>query len=88
VSYGMYLYHLPVFWLIGGYLVRIEEPWTMGVAKVALTFLVASVSYRYLERPILGLKERFPYGPRAEAGAIPAPAFRRRGTIHARSSAD
>lgn len=86
VSYGMYLYHLPVYWVIGGYWVQIGEPWTMWVTKIALTFLVATVSYRYFERPILSLKEWFPYGPGHDAGATPARAIRQPRMIHARSS--
>ncbi len=61
ISYGMYLYHMPVYWLVGGYRVQTGEPWTLWVAKIALTFLVATLSYRYIERPILALKDWFPY---------------------------
>jgi peptidoglycan/LPS O-acetylase OafA/YrhL len=64
ISYGVYLYHMPVFWLVGGYRVQQGEPWMMGVAKVALTFIVATLSYRYIEKPILSLKDRFPYRER------------------------
>ena len=74
ISYGMYLYHMPVYWLVGGYWIQQDEPWTMWVAKIALTFVVATLSYRYLEKPILSLKERFPYEPKPEAvSAIPRP---------------
>ncbi len=77
ISYGMYLYHLPIYWLVGGYWIQQNEPWTMWVAKIALTFVAASLSYRYLERSILSLKERFPYEPRPESvPAVPRPKMR------------
>jgi peptidoglycan/LPS O-acetylase OafA/YrhL len=82
ISYGMYLYHLPVYWLVGGYSIPHGEPWTMGVGKIALTFVAASLSYRYIEKPILALKDRFPYGPRPVGGppsAIRGPSTTRAG---------
>ncbi len=85
ISYGMYLYHIPVYWLVGGYRVHMGEPWTMWVTKIALTFLVATLSYRYIEQPILSLKNWFPYQPRPDARA-PASAVRRPRMDHARSS--
>jgi peptidoglycan/LPS O-acetylase OafA/YrhL len=78
ISYGMYMYHLPVYWLVGGYWIHLGEPWTMRVTKITLTFIVATLSYRYIEQPILSLKDRFPYEPRPgarppTASAIPQP---------------
>jgi peptidoglycan/LPS O-acetylase OafA/YrhL len=74
ISYGLYLYHRPVYWLVGGYTIQVDEPWTMGVAKIALTFVVAALSYQYLEKPILALKDRLPYGSKDAAnGKIPPP---------------
>ncbi len=74
ISYGMYLYHLPIYWLMGGYWIQIGEPWTIWVAKIAVTFVVATLSYRYIEQPILTLKDRFPYGRKPEPAEAPAPA--------------
>jgi peptidoglycan/LPS O-acetylase OafA/YrhL len=62
ISYGMYLYHMPIYWLVGGFRFQQGEPWLIWVAKIALTCLAASLSYRYVEKPILRLKEWFPYG--------------------------
>jgi peptidoglycan/LPS O-acetylase OafA/YrhL len=67
ISYGMYMYHIPVYWLVGGYRVQVGEPWTMWVTKISLSFLVATISYRYIELPILSLKRWFPYGPSPDA---------------------
>ena len=86
ISYGMYLYHLPVFWLVGGYWIHVGEPWTMGVAKVTLTFIAATLSYRSIERPFLALKDHFPYQPGPDARPEQAPAAQQPRMIHARPS--
>ncbi len=70
ISYGMYLYHLPVYWWMGGNWIQIGEPKMMWIAKIAVTFVVATLSYRYIELPILGLKDRFPYGRKLEPAAL------------------
>ena len=82
ISYGMYLYHMPVFWFVGGYWIRQGEPWLVWAGKIGITFVVATLSYRYVERPILRLKDRFPYervpgGPSAQpaSSAIRPPWF-------------
>lgn len=55
-SYGIYLWHWPVFILLGrawdgsGYI--------LAVVEVGASFIVAAMSYRYIERPFLRLKDR------------------------------
>jgi peptidoglycan/LPS O-acetylase OafA/YrhL len=71
ISYGIYLYHLPLIQLyfevlrpgVRG-LWRIPPPITVAAMSIA----VAAVSWRFIEEPILRLKDRFPYTaePRAE----------------------
>ncbi len=54
-SYGLYLYHFVLFNAIWAY-------WFHGLgdlAKIGLSFVVAAISYRYLELPVLRLKRRF-----------------------------
>ena len=51
ISYGVYLWHWPI------YVVLTEERtgvsgWTLLGARLALTLVVAALSYRYFERPI------------------------------------
>lgn len=59
ISYGLYLYHLPVFELL-----RVDQrggttpPWQVGAA-VAATFAVAGLSYAFIERPLLRYAGRF-----------------------------
>lgn len=77
ISYGIYMYHYIVYWIMDGcgggrddfiY----QQPWTIQAAKVVLTILVAMASWRWIERPILSLKDRFRYAlgpqPDGEAG--------------------
>ena len=89
ISYGMYLYHLPIFWLVGGFWIQQNEPYMIWVAKIALTFVVATLSYRYIEKPILSLKDWFPYGSRPDDGRpeVAAPVIHQPRIHHARPSA-
>jgi len=49
ISYGLYLYHLPIFRLV---FAGREHPAWIGLAW-GLAFLAAAVSYRYFEAPLL-----------------------------------
>lgn len=63
ISYGLYVYHLPIVW----FAIRVrdfgvEDPFAKPVIALTSflgTLLVASLSYRYLEKPLLNLKDRF-----------------------------
>jgi peptidoglycan/LPS O-acetylase OafA/YrhL len=51
ISYGLYLWHLPVFYIIG----RRQPAWPLFylvILKMAATFVVAVPSYHFLEQPI------------------------------------
>jgi peptidoglycan/LPS O-acetylase OafA/YrhL len=76
ISYGVYVYHLPVFRGVEelaqhfGMRDRLE----LDLLKLALTVLVAALSWRFIEQPILSLKDRFAYNspvalPRDDAPA-------------------
>jgi peptidoglycan/LPS O-acetylase OafA/YrhL len=60
VSYGMYLFHVPVLGLLRRSMPGlIEHPvWLFPLALLG-SFGLAAVSYRYIEAPLLALKERF-----------------------------
>ena len=52
ISYGLYLYHWPIFlWLRRG--LTGTNTFVLAGLTLVLTFVVAHVSYRYLERPIM-----------------------------------
>jgi peptidoglycan/LPS O-acetylase OafA/YrhL len=64
ISYGIYLYHYIVFHLLD------RLGWVKGAGadmlKLGLSIGLAMLSWRFIERPILGLKERFDYTTQAE----------------------
>jgi len=60
-SYGIYLYHLPIF-LALGILIRGHGPVNyllVTALRFAATIVVAEVSYRFIERPVLRYKKRY-----------------------------
>ncbi|WP_435010826.1 acyltransferase family protein [Tundrisphaera lichenicola] len=65
ISYGIYLYHYVVYWFIDGCRtgIAIEEGqrWPTQALKLGVTLIVAIASWHLIERPILGLKDRFRY---------------------------
>lgn len=77
ISYGIYIYHLPVQWMItskaSGWLNGL--PWFIPPSAVLLvaTIALAALSWHFFESPINRLKRRFPYrGPKADAkGNLP-----------------
>lgn len=63
ISYGLYLYHALVYFVVFVTAQKLGFGASLGRDAVAfgLTFLSAAVSWRCLERPLLSLKDRFPY---------------------------
>ena len=58
ICYGLYLWHFPIYNVLR---FHYELP-VAGVAGIGipLTFLAAILSYRYIERPFLAIKDRMP----------------------------
>lgn len=68
ISYGIYLYHFPIFFFMGmrhdvtelaETAATVPTPWATILLAVAITFGVAAASFQFIERPILKLKDRF-----------------------------
>lgn len=59
ISYGIYLYHYPIFYFLDLRPVTTDTPLINGAIAVALTFIVSSLSFRVIERPLLKLKDKF-----------------------------
>jgi peptidoglycan/LPS O-acetylase OafA/YrhL len=66
LSYGLYMFHYVILCLSD------DAAWGLGLGgrplwreaiTVVVIFGLAAVSWRYFERPILALKDRFPYRP-------------------------
>jgi peptidoglycan/LPS O-acetylase OafA/YrhL len=63
ISYGIYVYHFAVLWFVN----RFSEDrlqgglphWLYFSAALGITVLISTLSYYWLERPILNLKDRF-----------------------------
>ena len=58
ISYGLYLLHLPVYYMVEKLMPDVGLPVRLGV-KLAVSLVLASASFHFLEKPILRLKERF-----------------------------
>ncbi|MEI6413613.1 MAG: acyltransferase [Pseudomonadota bacterium] len=67
ISYGLYLWHYPIYMTMKSYGFDRLSIITLGSA---MTFLAASSSYYLMERPILKLKSRL---SRARSGTLPGP---------------
>jgi peptidoglycan/LPS O-acetylase OafA/YrhL len=65
ISYGLYVYHFPIVYFVGrirDWNPAIPEPIAKlltAIISFAATLLIASLSYRLLEQPMLSLKDRF-----------------------------
>jgi peptidoglycan/LPS O-acetylase OafA/YrhL len=59
-SYGVYILHLPVLAVVG-WLMRGSPELTSHLAALAATLVLAWLSFRYFETPILKLKRKFEY---------------------------
>lgn len=63
ISYGLYVYHFPIVWFSGriadlGVTPPLLKPLSALIALSA-TILIASLSFYFMERPIIDLKNRF-----------------------------
>lgn len=65
ISYGLYLYHLPIFHAFGLVQHRGDQPGAPATiaAAVAASIAVAWISYALVERPLLSLQARFRAAP-------------------------
>jgi len=60
ISYGIYLYHFIIYFIIEGYF-NTNEGIVVKSLKFILPIIVAALSYALVEKPILRLKSRFKY---------------------------
>lgn len=61
ISYGIYLYHIPIFWLMDGQTFLYQQSWKTRAMKLGATLVVSIASWHLIESPILRLKDRFAY---------------------------
>ncbi|GAB4579441.1 MAG: hypothetical protein Fur0022_21790 [Anaerolineales bacterium] len=60
ISYGFYLYHMPLLTFLGALGFR---DWTRIAIIGPLTLIISMLSYKYLETPFLNLKDKFIAAP-------------------------
>lgn len=58
ISYGLYLYHLPVYYLLEVMPPKTYTPINKALVALACTFVVATISYYLMERQFLRLKDK------------------------------
>lgn len=61
ISYGIYMYHPPVYFFLDGQKFDYDQTLPMNLLKMATTVAVAMFSWHFFEKPILKLKNRFEY---------------------------
>ena len=77
ISYGLYLWHYPIFGVMQKVLKGRVDPANLVTVTLAImlvfavTLAVALASYRWIEEPALRLKRRFPPGDRSKLGPPP-----------------
>jgi peptidoglycan/LPS O-acetylase OafA/YrhL len=62
ISYGLYVYHFAIIWFVTvpfGLSSMAPVPVLNAAAALILTILIAGLSYRLLEKPLIDLKDRF-----------------------------
>jgi peptidoglycan/LPS O-acetylase OafA/YrhL len=62
ISYGLYVYHFPIQWFVTApFGIPVAAPFSLLTffASLALTILVAGLSYRFIEKPLIDLKDRY-----------------------------
>ena len=72
VSYGLYLWHVPIFVVLTPNLLAMSNDATQAV-RLSATFAVAAVSFYLLEQPFLKLKARFERRPERAGSVSPRP---------------
>ena len=63
ISYGLYVYHFAIVWFVArirdlSVPIVIAKPLTLVISAILLYF-IASLSYKYFEKPILDLKDKY-----------------------------
>jgi peptidoglycan/LPS O-acetylase OafA/YrhL len=76
MSYGLYLWHLPIF-----YFVLEADPYAPHALRmtlsIAISLVVATLNHRFVEQPFLALKDRFRPGGGGYFGGMRMPPSRR-----------
>ncbi len=75
ISYGLYLYHFPVLAImldIARGLGFMGKLYALKILSIVLSIALASLSWRFIERPLLALRYRHPYATACPAEGVTA----------------
>lgn len=64
ISYGIYLYHLPIYFIfkvMDDGAPDMAQPYWIAFLAILTVWLLAFLSFRFVETPIIKCKDRFPY---------------------------
>jgi peptidoglycan/LPS O-acetylase OafA/YrhL len=64
ISYGIYLYHIPVYRFTDSFLYHYQialNPILVFTVKLLITYLVSACSWRFIEKPLLSFKTKLIY---------------------------
>lgn len=71
ISYGLYVYHYILLWLTTEVIFPDMQPLPGAIIALPLTVLTASLSFRFFEKPITDLKDRwFPFKPNPKPESV------------------
>lgn len=75
ISYGLYLYHLPVFAILEptARAIGLDRGWGLDAIAIVASLAVAALSWELLERPLLASVNRVRASRTGAAGRFPAP---------------
>jgi len=62
ISYGLYVYHFAIIWFLSvlfGISYATPLPFAPAAGALVLTILIAAMSYRWLEKPLIDLKDKY-----------------------------
>lgn len=59
ISYGLYVYHYAVYFMVTQIIFQSADQYTGALITFLVTVLIASISFRFFEKPIDNLKERW-----------------------------
>ena len=70
VSYGIYLWHIPVFRILSSGRTGIDSGWLLAAVRLAVLAAVVEASYRFVEQPFRTGRVRFGWGAAGVGYAI------------------
>ena len=58
ISYGLYVFHLPVIWSIS-HIMPSHSLLILGLLSLLVSILISAISYELMEKPFIRLKDKY-----------------------------